>query len=499
MDLFDERWGTSGWSILNDGGVGPAMQAGPIMWAKYNGVGYPCYRWTCPKSGSYNIGGQFYAADSRGMDSFVYLVINGSITFSNRIQSYPQSASFANDNEYLNQGDTVDFTLKWGGGVSSEYSWTGVGGTITEVESGPPRLEIRVSQVELCWQTATNTMYQLQYRSTLTTNQWTPLTGTWITGDGTRYCTTDAVLAGTPQRFYRVVTPAPPLRTNMVLIPAGSFVMGNSVNTNEGNLNELPLHTVDVSAFYMDPYEVTKGLWDEVGQWATNHGYSFEYGADGKATNHPAQSMTWYDAVKWCNARSEKEGRIPAYYISAAQTTIYRAGQLDLTNGCVNWNAGYRLPTEAEWEKAARGGSSGHRFPWTDTDNISNSRANYYVSRSSGTNYWTFDTSPTAGWHPTFNDGVRPYTSPVGYFAPNSYGLCDMSGGVFEWCWDWAADYSSASQTDPRGPSSGLARIFRGGSWDTDAFACRVACRSGWAPANRDSFVGFRCVRAASP
>jgi len=203
MDLFTVQWGGSGWYLGNAGNGGPSIQGGPSMWAKNNGNGYPCDRWTCPKSGKYDIRGQFSAADSRGMDSFVYVVINGSITFSNRITSYPQSISFRNDNVTLSQGDVVDFTLTWGGGVNSEYSWTGVSGAITEVLE-LPRLDIRVSQVELCWETASNTWYQVQYRSTLTTNQWTPLTGTWITGDGTRYCTTNAILVGTPQRFYQL-------------------------------------------------------------------------------------------------------------------------------------------------------------------------------------------------------------------------------------------------------------------------------------------------------
>lgn len=211
MDLFTVRWGSSGWNFGNTGNGGPAVQAGPVMWAKYNGNGYPCIRWTCPKSGKYNIRGGFNAADNRGMDSFVYVVINGSITFSNRIQSYPQSVAFTNDSVSLNQGNFVDFTLTWGGGVYSEYSWTDVDAAITEVGPGLPLLDIRVSQVELCWQTATNTWYQLQYRSTLTTNQWTPLTGTWMTGDGTRYCTNDTVLVGQPQRFYQVgATNSPP-------------------------------------------------------------------------------------------------------------------------------------------------------------------------------------------------------------------------------------------------------------------------------------------------
>lgn len=286
-----------------------------------------------------------------------------------------------------------------------------------------------------------------------------------------------------PATTHRLYDPNPP--AGMSLIPAGSFTMGDSLDG-----YEVPTHSVYVSAFYMDRYEVTKALWDDVYQWATNRPvavrYSFEFGAAGKASNHPAHTMTWYDAVKWCNARSEKEGRTPAYYTSAGQTVVYRSGQVNVDNGWVKWSSGYRLPTESEWEKAARGGSSGQRFPWGNT--INQSQANYYSSTA-----YAYDISPTSGYHPTFS-GVPPYTSPVGYFAPNGYGLYDMSGNVWEWCWDWYGVYSSVSQTDPRGPVSGSARVYRGGGWDYVAFNCRTAGRDYSGPAGRGYDLGFRSV-----
>ena len=264
----------------------------------------------------------------------------------------------------------------------------------------------------------------------------------------------------------------PPPPAGMALIPAGSFTMGNCMNPNEGYLDELPLHTVYVSAFYMDKYLVTKALWDDVYTWAVTHGYSFNFAGPGKAANHPVQTIGWYDAVKWCNARSEREGRTPAYYTDAALSAAYKTGQVP---PYVRWNAGYRLPTEAEWEKAARGGLSGHRFPLGDT--ISHSQANYYSYWESGHSYYSYDVDPTEGYHPTFNDGVDPYTSPVDYFAPNGYGLCDMAGNVWEWCWDWYGGYSSGSQTNPRGPATGSSRVVRGGGWNFIAVRCRTTPR----------------------
>jgi formylglycine-generating enzyme required for sulfatase activity len=286
-------------------------------------------------------------------------------------------------------------------------------------------------------------------------------------------------------RFKVTAQDAPPAPAGMVLIPAGTFAMGDSFG--EGDSDERPVHTVTVSAFFMDQCEVTKALWDEVYGWAIAHGYGFDIGGSGKAMNHPVHTVIWYDAVKWCNARSEKEGRVWAYYTSAAQTVPYRGGMVNVQNEWVRWNAGYRLPTEAEWEYAARGGLSGKRFPWGDT--ISHPFANYYSNSSD-----TYDTSPTRGFHPTFVTEGYPYSSPGGYFAPNSYGLYDMAGNMWEWCWDWYGPYGGSAQRDPRGPTSGWVRVFRGGSWWGYARDCRVSSRiDGW-PSNAYNEDGFRSV-----
>ncbi|NLH73967.1 MAG: formylglycine-generating enzyme family protein, partial [Verrucomicrobia bacterium] len=320
-------------------------------------------------------------------------------------------------------------------------------------------------------------------------DSWTNLAEVLVEADGT-------VRVKVPM-FYRVRGEAqeePP--PGMVLIPAGSFQMGNCMDPNEGWPDELPVHTVYVSAFYMDRYEVTKSLWDEVYQWATNHGYAFDTQGSGKAPDHPVQSVSWGECVKWCNARSEKEGRVPAYYTDAAHTQVYRtAGYSYLKNECVKWDAGYRLPTEAEWEKAARGGLEGKRFPWGDT--IRHSQANYYSYWDGGKPFYSYDASATEGYHPKYAVGDYPYTSPVGSFAPNGYGLYDMAGNVWELCWDWydAAYYSSSPGSDPRGPASGSERVVRGGGWQFHAGYCRVTDRfSGWPP---NYLLGFRCVLPA--
>ena len=293
-----------------------------------------------------------------------------------------------------------------------------------------------------------------------------------------------------PGRPNDQVVPTAP--TGMALIPAGSITMGNGMGASEGSTDELPTHTVYVSGFYLDKYEVTKALWDSVYVWGVAHGYSFDNAGSGKAANHPVQTVNWWDVVKWCNARSEKEGRVPAYYTSASLTTVYRTGQVYVQNGWVRWNAGYRLPTEAEWEKAACGGASGHRFPWSNVDTITHSQANYYSYWSGGKPYYSYDLSPTNGYHPSYDNDPTPYTSPVGSFTPNGYGLYDMAGNVWEWCWDWYGSYSSGSQTDPRGPSSGSGRVDRGGSWNIFANGCRVAVRNSYWPVHGNIGIGFR-------
>jgi hypothetical protein len=156
------------------------------------------------------------------------------------------------------------------------------------------------------------TVTLIQWASTVgNTNQWNTITSVVLGAEAFVWSDTDGTQAG--RRFYRAVDQStiPVVTTGMALVPAGDFTMGDSL---DGGSSALPLHTVTVSAFYMDKCEVTKAVWDGVYDWAIANGYSFEYGARGKGANHPAQNMTWYDAVKWCNARSQREGKTPAYY-----------------------------------------------------------------------------------------------------------------------------------------------------------------------------------------
>jgi len=300
----------------------------------------------------------------------------------------------------------------------------------------------------------------------------------------------------------------------MVLIPGGEFLMGNSFSPSEGYSDELPRHAVYVDAIYMDSCEVTNQQYADGLNWAyaqgnlitvtdgvvykynsgtscpycettTSSSYSritwngTTFGVTSGKESHPMVEESWYGAVAYANWRSGMQGKPLGY---------------DLSTWACNFGSGYRLPTEAEWEKAARGGVAGHRFPWSDVDTIQHARANYLSYWEGGVPYFSYDTSPTAGYHPTFDTGVMPYTSPVGYFASNGYGLYDMAGDVFEWCNDWYGEtyYGSSPYNNPHGPAGGNYRVNRGGSWNGVAYHCRCANRGYDDPDDRTSYFGFR-------
>lgn len=338
---------------------------------------------------------------------------------------------------------------------------------------------------------AIGSSYIIQYVTNLSETNWQTLTTLILPSNPHLWM--DTSCPATSQRFYRSIS-AP--TTGMVLIPAGPFVMGDPFN--DGSPDEKPTHSVYISAFLMDKYLVTKSLWDDVKTWSDVNGYTYDNAGLGKATNHPVHTVNWYDCVKWCNARSQKEGLAPCYYTDENFVTMYKSGQLAFP--FVKWNAnGYRLPTEAEWEKAARGGQNGRRFPLTNT--ISHVYANYISS----TNY-SYDIGPSRGNHPTYSTGGTPYSSPPGAFAANGYGLFDMAGNMYQWCWDWSEQnwYQDprANQDDTRGPTPSVSgsRVQRGGAWGSYAISLRCAYRWNAIPASppligNHNMVSFRCVR----
>ncbi|MCX6918349.1 MAG: SUMF1/EgtB/PvdO family nonheme iron enzyme [Verrucomicrobia bacterium] len=230
---------------------------------------------------------------------------------------------------------------------------------------------------------------------------------------------------------------------------------------------------VFTSGFYMDKTEISKGTWDAVKAWALANGYTFDNPGVGTASNHPVVGVSWYDVVKWCNARSEMEGLAPVYFTDATRATIYRAGQVILRSTYCNFTApGYRLPTRAEWSKAAWGGSTSGPYPWpsyygSGAEILDASKGNY----SSGTKMHQWDTSAvsnlTANYLTTpcgYYNGAQqvigvPAATPIRDMA-NGFGLYDMFGNIGEWLWD--SYYSEVTATTEykddnyKGPDLGL-------------------------------------------
>jgi len=260
---------------------------------------------------------------------------------------------------------------------------------------------------------------------------------------------------------------------------------------NEGSSAELPVHSVTISAFYMGKYEVTQQ------EWLTTIGINpaSGYGVGG---NYPVYNVSWYEIIKYCNLRSIAESLSPVYTINNS-TDPADWGDVP-TSSNATWNAaicnwsvnGYRLPTEAEWEYAARGGLSGQRFPNGTTISHStngDTQATYNAQPS----ILSYDVSPTTGYHPVYGES----SSQVGSFNSNGYGLCDMTGNLWELCWDWSSStyYSSSPSNNPTGPASGSYRIKRGGGWINGASYCRVARRNNYDPFRYLFYLGFRLAR----
>jgi len=313
----------------------------------------------------------------------------------------------------------------------------------------------------------TATVYRVEWAPT-PAGPWTNFTGAaGVALDSIEQFATGSYTCSVPMcyRVVAAVTNVPatlPVPEGMVVIPAG---------TNSGTDPDFDAYSLTVEEFNMDETEVTKAKWDEVYAWAVTNGYDFNSAGAVKAANHPVQTVNWYDCVKWCNARSQKDGRTPCYTVSGS---VYKTGQV-YPPDCAFAANGYRLPTNTEWEYAARGGASSRRFPWGDT--IDHSRANYNSFWNSGGPSLPYDAG-YEGFDTRYATGGYPYTSPVGAFAANGYGLYDMAGNVREWCWEL----------------TGMNRYFRGGNWAQNGYAMRCGNLSWDYPFSSSFNTGFRSV-----
>jgi len=233
-----------------------------------------------------------------------------------------------------------------------------------------------------------------------------------------------------------------------------------------GDTDELPAHQVCLSAYYIGKYEVTQAEWLSV---MNNNPSNFT-----GDLSRPVERVSWYAILVYCNKRSIAEGKTPVYGINGT-TNPNNWGSVPISNNAnwntvtCNWSAnGYRLPTEAEWEFAARGAGSGPDYIYSGSDEID-----------------------AVAW---YNANSGNITHPVGLKQTNSNGINDMSGNVWEWCWDWYGSnyYGVSPSGNPSGPVAGTYRVLRGGLWQSTAANCRVSYRNGYFPYSDYYNGGFR-------
>lgn len=268
------------------------------------------------------------------------------------------------------------------------------------------------------------------------------------------------------------------------IVPAGIFEMGSPPTENGHGSNETLHPVIFANPLLVEKTETTWAGWNAARAHAARFGYhdlpAGRNGSNGDGSGtHPVTEVSWWDALKWCNLRSESEGLPPVYFTSAALDAAHV-----LRNGTpqvfANWNsAGYRIPTESEWENLCRAG--------TDTAFFNGPRAVYGIGDADA----TLDES---GWY-VYNSGGN--TRPVGTKPANAWGMHDVHGNVWEWCWDlYADDYPAGPVTDPRGAVTGEDRVLRGGSFHMTSYWCRSAQRGWHTPTQRQWYLGFRVVRS---